>query len=458
MASFISQEPSEWGLAYLPNVYVIDGLTTEDRYVLTVEVNGSEVATLLQPRNPAGVAMFDVARILQGYLQTAFVETTPKLKASTTEMAKYRVRHGLETAGVVTYYGYSDFHFAVNGYGPWQQFAGWPVVGTFQPLVSNEEACICEFAPCLYTAEISDNARFLTNWPLEEYKVRGTEYHTLSFFNKLFNETQAAMLTQPFLVKIDYYNALGAALATYAYGINATNGLGPRLTCNAVGPYTYAIGQEIGHVGAGPQNLKEAGLWFASPSVDYYTVGIYGVDACYYGENGPISDCEDTGELLDYIGEKIYEATFRPYDACTPFEPIRLSFLNQYGMKDYYTFDRRNTKQVNTNREDYQANLGTWSDSSWAIFPTERGRRTFSSEIQTEITLSTDWMTDEESRWLQELYTSPVVYMFSTEEPGAYEPVVITSSTYEEKTYNRNRFFQHTITVRLSNDKIVQRG
>ena len=142
-------------------------------------------------------------------------------------------------------------------------------------------------------------------------------------------------------------------------------------------------------------------------------------------------------------------------DSCSPFEPIRLSFLNQYGVKDYYTFDRRNTYSVQTDRTNYQQVLGSWSSSSFTIDQTGRGRRTFSSAISEAMVLSTNWMTDQVSEWLQELYTSPNVMIYKG---GQWEPCVIKSTQYEEKTNSRNRMFQHTIEVEYSNNKKVQRG
>ena len=52
MAAILTQEPSLWNLAYLPNVYVIT--TGTGLAQIQVEINGSIVATLKQSENPAG--------------------------------------------------------------------------------------------------------------------------------------------------------------------------------------------------------------------------------------------------------------------------------------------------------------------------------------------------------------------------------------------------------------------
>ena len=71
------------------------------------------------------------------------------------------------------------------------------------------------------------------------------------------------------------------------------------------------------------------------------------------------------------------------------------------------------------------------------------------------MTLQTDWMTDEESIWLEELFTSPHALIYIN---GALEPVVILSTEYQQMTNARNNMFQHEITVQFANDKNIQRG
>ena len=41
---------------------------------------------------------------------------------------------------------------------------------------------------------------------------------------------------------------------------------------------------------------------------------------------------------------------------------------------------------------------------------------------------------------------------------GQWEPAVITTQTYEEKTYARQQLFQHEITVKYANNQKIQRG
>ena len=45
------------------------------------------------------------------------------------------------------------------------------------------------------------------------------------------------------------------------------------------------------------------------------------------------------------------------------FEPIRLTWLNQWGVWDYYTFKMKSTKTISTKGSTYQQLEGTWNES-----------------------------------------------------------------------------------------------
>jgi hypothetical protein len=155
------------------------------------------------------------------------------------------------------------------------------------------------------------------------------------------------------------------------------------------------------------------------------------------------------------MGDLMYSATFDIVDACTPFDPITVSFLNQYGVKDYYTFDRRNTRTTDTDRNNYNKTLGSWSDATFSIDQTGRGKTVFSSFATTRMQLQTNWMDDDTSKWLEELFVSPSVMIYVD---GQWEPCVITSKQYNQKTYSRDRMFQYDIEVEFANNKKIQRG
>lgn len=447
MAVTITQQPESYNLAYIPNIYTVQ--TSTGLASLEVIVNGSVIATFKQPHNPSGVAIFDIQSILQSLLQPHYVETTERVTQSNGEIVKYQARIGeVNSSGTIINTTTTAVKYAVNGYDDWRVFQ-W----NYLPYRSEITEDFCEG---LGIYGIFEKKSFLTNFP-EDYKIRRDEYHTLSFVNELFNLSSASANTQPYFAVFTFYNAAGSGLYSHIYTIDETNGLGPRTGCNDIGPYTYTVGEEIGHIGVGVQNLKDAGIWLApfNNTVAYYDVKIHGLNECLYEIEGPISDCEDQSLLFDFLGEVMYEARFYIDEPCTPFEPIRLSFMNQYGVRDYFTFDRRNTLTVGTDRNNYRQSLGSYSAATFSIDPYGRGARVFSSETTTQMSLSTYWMSDDVSKWLQELFQSPSVMIYHEDQ---WEPCVIVSNEYSQRTSARDQLFQHNIVVEFANKIKIQRG
>jgi len=479
----ITQQPSAYNLAVQPNIWTIGGLTTEDGYFITVKdyLTATPIATIKQPANPAGVAHFDVSRILQSYMFTSFYETTPAVAPTPGEVYNYYISFGTYTNNILDEVASSATKVVLNGYDSWRNL-NWNDT-PFNPS-PDHVACL---VGSQFNAEYPTEYSFLTNFPADTYKLRNSAYHTLGFFNRIANWDSFddwELNVQPAYVRIKFYDPNSYLIQTIIYSISEDNGLGPKATFASPGPIAgggefYTNPQIVGQVGAGPQNLKDAGYWphgaaaiwnlvvqtwgnyaviwnlaTAEAIVANYTVEIVSMNQCYWdAEGAPADDAAVT--LEPYLGDVIYSFNFEIDDPCSAFEPITVSFLNQYGVKDYYTFDRRNTYNVNTNRQEYYKTNSTWSEAVYSINQHDGGAQTFSSKIQSNVTLSTDWMSDEVSQWLEELYTSPSVQLYID---GNWEPCVITSNNYEQKTYSRNRMFQHILTVKYANNKQVQRG
>ena len=479
-------QPQQYNLVVGSNVWTLGSITSnEDAYVLQLvkynEATGNStvIATIQQPPNPAGVAHFDVGKILQSYMDIAFVEETQQATTTLGQTLTYRARWGSVTDNIYTYNAESTLKHVFNGYVDWREL-NWE---RWNKYVANPVASLCEGPSGYIDGDYPQRTEFMTNFP-DAIPVRSSTYHTLSFVNRIgnyANGTNWGNSEQPYGVRIKWYDPSDNLIQTVIYAISGTTGLGPRTGFNQLpgGGFAYYDQQWVGTIGAGPQNLKDAGYWVQSnPAVwnlvsqvwgnydvvwnlatteaivGYYTVEVCSVNMCYWDANGS-PQTPTTASLIPYMGDVIYTKTFTVADPCTAYDPITVSFVNQYGVKDYYTFDRRNTYNQRIGRNDYDQVLGSWSAATYEIDPHGRGRRTFSTQIETQMTMSSYWMSDEESAWLEELFTSPHIQVYYN---GVWEPAVITSNTYEQKTASRNGLFQHTLTVQFANNKKVQRG
>ena len=443
MAS-ITQYPTTYNSAYVPNVFVVDGIGAADRYVLQVRTIGNTIlANFKQPANASGVGIFDVQRVLQSYLNSqAFVEETEKVTPTPGALFRYRIFYGTETGTVQTLNNQGIEYSVLNAYD------GWRVVNSdydnYVPDPVSEECEVAQDDNANYLQEYE----FLTNYP-GTIPVASTDWYTLSFINTIKNfGAQLPYNEAPMWVRITTY---GPGASDVVYSISADNGMPIRTDCNDPVVDFTSDGQRIATVGIGPMNIANLVL----ANYDSYQIRIYSRNAC---EVGPIQDCTDYGEIFGdgYLGDLIFQKSFTVTDdVCERFEPVQLSFVNKFGVKSYFTFDKRNTRQTVTERNNYTEALGTWSAPLFTIDPQGRGTRAFSSTATTTMTLSSDWMSDPVSEWLQELYQSPSVNIYIN---GQWEPCNLITNTYIQKTYARNFLFQHEVQVEFANNQKIQRG
>lgn len=481
----ISQRPAPYNLVVSPNVYTLQGLDTQEAYVLRVEnydettASSTPIATIQQPANPAGVAHFDIAKILQSYMDIKFVEDLEQATTTDGTSFQYRVRFGGVVNNVPQWVGTYDtqINTAFNGYSNWREM-NWPEQTNFIP---TPDPILCEVGQDT-NADFREASQYLHNYPSTSIPLRSSTYHTLSFMNRIGNwnnGTDWQQNTQPYAVRIQFYDIGGNLIQTAAYPLSGQDsGLGPRYDHTSV-PGAYTDAQLVGTIGAGPQNLKDAGYWpqssaaiwnqvsqvwgnyaviwnlaTATSIVDHYTVDVMSIDQCKFDVDGPPAT-PNAADIIPYLDHVIYSEDFQVDAPCTGYEPITVSFLNQYGVKDYFTFDRRNTYNQSIKRNNYDQQLGSWSAATYEIDQHGRGRRTFNTAIQTKMTMNSYWMGDAESAWLEELFTSPHIQVYYN---GVWEPAVITSNSYQQKTNTRDGLFQHTLNIEFANTKKVQRG
>ena len=140
------------------------------------------------------------------------------------------------------------------------------------------------------------------------------------------------------------------------------------------------------------------------------------------------------------------------------YEPIRLTWLNQWGAWDYYTFNMKSTKTISTKGSTYQQLQGTWNKSSYKIDSFKGGKKAFRVNATEKIKMNTDFVSESESEWFEELINSPEVYIlegFKTDVANSalnnyVIPVRLTTSSYTKKTVANDKLMQYTFEVEKS--------
>ena len=138
------------------------------------------------------------------------------------------------------------------------------------------------------------------------------------------------------------------------------------------------------------------------------------------------------------------------------YEPIRLAWLNQWGTWDYYTFNMKSTKTISTKGSTYQQLEGTWNENTHRIYGHKGGKKTFRVNATEKITMNTDFISEQESEWFEDLINSPEVYILKEyvevelANPSFVDYVTsvrLLTSNYTKKTVANDKLIQYTFEV-----------
>ena len=278
-------------------------------------------------------------------------------------------------------------------------------------------------------------SNFLSNAPITQY-ARATDYGTFPFLNFVPQPTSTYRVHN---ILITAYNQSGVAYMSQSIMNSPANG--------GAWNYTQVSGKSLQYIGIFPANLRQHNaLWeteFAAGDIKYYTVE---------ARNSASVVVSDTYVI------NIICPNARGY------EGVRLTWLNQWGTWDYYTFNMKSTRSISTNRTSYTQQDGTWNESTFKISGYKGGKKNFRVNSTEKIKLNTDFVTEEEGVWFEELINSPEVYIvngFQTDTPNTItnkyiEPVVLTTSSYVKKTIANDKLMQYTIEIEKSKMKRTQ--
>ena len=240
----------------------------------------------------------------------------------------------------------------------------------------------------------STTSKFLTSHNITYKKIDTNDYETLNMFLPVKSMTYSMILNT--------YNSAGSVLNTYTYSIYPVNS------------YRSLF------FGVGPLNF---GLSFSG--VDNYSV-----------------------VLKSYTYSTISETKYyRIDDSCSIYDKVRLCFLNRQGGWDYFSFTQDSKKQVAIERTEYEKVL------DWDYEIGDRGSTILSQKTEVTYTINSNWITEKECIFLEQLFTSPEVYIIS----GSNKyPIIILDKSYEVKTLLRNKIFNMIVNYKLAYNQNLQ--
>ena len=442
---------------YIAKVYISDSIST----ILTTDTT----ATLKVNPNAKGVGIFDLSTVLDNYVNVDYLgggiglsgsSNTSSFKGTDYSDNKPHDIHLIDdwscNQNAVRY-------FTVEFYTEYADTISDPVVVDesmklrsadyiiFNGYLDHSDTLNYHGADFGYNLDgvnlINQNTNdsLLTNAPVKQY-ARLNDYMTIAMFNNIrednssFDMALSGSFQSVSTIHIQFYYNQSTTGSALIYSNTGSNG----------GYYGHN-GLSKTHIiyrGIGPANLTNTGVTLPA-NWDHYE---------FY--------------IRDSAGNQISKkyVIHQQFDDCKGFETIRLCWVNKWGTWDYYNFTKKSTRTLDKKPSTYHQNYGTWNEKAYRAFGHKGGTKIVQSASTETITLNTDYITEEEATWLQELFLTHDVYILnqdSADDIMGYgrkyvEPVTITSTQYVKKTKANDKLIQYSIEIEKSKPKRAHRS
>jgi hypothetical protein len=419
---------------FIADVYISDTIPT------SVTTTSTPTATFKTTPNNAGVGIFDFKQVVENYVSAdnmaynsseykgvSTTNNTPhplhlidkysrNKKAARWLTIQFKTQYTDASGDVVT----PEALFAVSV--DYQLFNGYLKYTDKLSIFNND------FGFSLSNFNLSSPTdRFLTNAPATQY-ANLEDYGTVAFLAPNDNLGY---------IKLIYKNSAGVQIGTEDIVRLGSNG-----AYNS--PYSTRIYQQLMYFGCFPANLMRNGSSMFAGLVSAGTIqGGSIVVQAFDGSDDAIS--------------KEYTININCPDL-KGYESIRLCWLNQWGVWDYYTFTQKSVRSISTAGSTYEQLAGTWNEAAYRVDSYKGGKKAFRVNATEKITMNTDFVSESENDMFEELINSPEVYILEGyQTDGSFsalnqyvKPVRLTTSSFTRKTIANDKLIQYTFEVEKS--------
>lgn len=432
MAITILSSPYSMAPAYNPIVFTVTSSNVSQcsfRYIADIYVGGSFAKRLKLFPNLSGYAEFKLSRILQDYVSFNTHENLYGFTTNGSCVCDYVVKFG------------EEYDTSLTCDQPTTIFTNLTTTSTFYAFngaIQHKEWLSFDFN--VYSTKTSTPGKFMHFWAADP--VSGKRAMTIGPGQQLVANIMSNSATATDQVARALVTTKDFSGATHTFAFACTIG-NPTVTA-----------RRILSVGIGPQNINNTILSSGSQPVIVYGTTKYYTVVLQNSSNVAVSETLQFN--LDYRPTRHQE-------------PIRLSWLNRLGAFDAYTFTLLKKRSVNVKRQEFTKLIGGYNGSgSWTYGVKDRGRTTTNVQGVEAMTCNSNWLTEGEALWLEELFTSPESYLWdvngnvpcgvSGTPTLTLYPIIMTSSAFEEKLKVNRKNISYTIDFEKAHEKQIQRN
>ena len=133
---------------------------------------------------------------------------------------------------------------------------------------------------------------------------------------------------------------------------------------------------------------------------------------------------------------------------CSKYTPIKLVFINRFGLPQDLWFFAKSIESNNTRRESYKSSNIAYN----GVFDKhEHQKKSFHVNGTTTYTLNTGFISEDYNEFMRELLLSERVWAHID---GDVRPVIVTSSSISYKTALNDQMVDYSVEIEQANDLI----
>lgn len=376
---------------FRPNYhYVFDVYVQEGNSSLTAFTTSNLGRYTLLPKFPLGNCQFSPNRIIETDLSYDLTQNVVSTVISTGCSRYYTIQVGEQsgstiTSGLTSYTGYT-----LNCSASYETLSSW----NFQNYYTNY----------ILTGTSSS---FLTNQPQSVY-IRDNERASISFMN-INNLFVSGGTVTPTYIILNTYQTSGGSLTTLIP--NTGNGSGKTTNANYL----------VNHFGCGIWNINQINPILINTDTMY------------------AYDIKLASSILTPLSKT---QTFKIDKRCSKYIPIRFMFLNQLGCFDYFTAILLSRQTINVSRTTFNKVLVPNYNVG------DRGLTVYNIDAYESVTITSDWVTNEEAIWLKDLWLATEVYELQSD--GTILPIIINNNSIEVKKMVNDKLINYQFDYRYA--------
>lgn len=145
-------------------------------------------------------------------------------------------------------------------------------------------------------------------------------------------------------------------------------------------------------------------------------------------------------------------------DKCSKYENYQFFFLDRLGSYIPINFNLVSKKNKTNDKSTWSKNYGRYDSvaNAWGYTTYDRGISTLNIVSNETITVTSDWLNDDENNVVQIMLTSPEVYHI--DENGVFRAINITTTSWEEKKRVNDKLINYVISFEYAVKNKNQRG